>query len=153
MLCRASCISALPLACWLARWKVVISGNPRFIDGGGTSTPTFAYYETDGTWGIEGHGVDPDIEVIDDPSLMTDGGDPQLDAAITHMLEELNTTAQSRCEPIAQASCLHRNRGFGRLEACVTVTLRCSIKRNPYTKPQRPSYPNRSGMGVTEEDR
>ncbi len=38
---------------------------------------------------MEGHGVDPDIEVIDDPALMTDGGDPQLDAAIEQMLEEI----------------------------------------------------------------
>jgi len=33
--------------------------------------------------------VEPDIEVIDDPSLMADGKDPQLDAAIEHMLEEI----------------------------------------------------------------
>ncbi len=68
---------------------VGISGNPGLIDGGYTAVPTFGYYERDGTWGIEGHGVDPDIEVIDDPALMFDGGDPQLDAAIAHMLEEL----------------------------------------------------------------
>lgn len=68
---------------------VGISGNPGLIDGGYTSVPTFAYYETDGTWGIEGHGVDPDIEVIDDPALMVDGGDPQLDRAIDLMLEEI----------------------------------------------------------------
>ncbi len=68
---------------------VGISGNPGMIDGSGVTAPTFAYYEKDGTWGIEGHGVDPDIEVMDDPALMTDGGDPQLDAAIQHMLDEL----------------------------------------------------------------
>jgi len=92
-----------------------ISGNPMLIDGGGVLAPTFGYYEKDGTWGIEGHGVEPDIEVVDDPSLMVDGGDPQLDAAIAHMLEEL--------------------------------------ERNPYTPPARPAHPDRSGMGVTEEDR
>lgn len=70
---------------------VGISGNPGLIDGAGVTAPTFAYYEKDGTWGIEGHGVDPDLEVIDDPALMTDGGDPQLDAAIEHMLQELKT--------------------------------------------------------------
>ncbi|MEQ1895743.1 MAG: hypothetical protein ABL998_24655, partial [Planctomycetota bacterium] len=52
---------------------------------------SFAFYENDGTWGIEGHGVDPDIEVIDDPALMLDGGDPQLQRAIAQMLEELKT--------------------------------------------------------------
>jgi tricorn protease len=70
---------------------VGISGNPTLIDGGRISAPTFAYYETDGTWGIEGHGVDPDIDVIDDPSKMVRGGDPQLDAGIAQMLKELKT--------------------------------------------------------------
>lgn len=65
---------------------VGISGNPRLIDGGYTSAPTFAFYETDGTWGIEGHGVDPDYEVIDDPAKMVSGADPQIDKAIELML-------------------------------------------------------------------
>ena len=68
---------------------VGISGNPGLIDGASVTAPTFAYYELDGTWGIEGHGVDPDIKVVDDPSKMADGGDPQLDAAITQMLSEI----------------------------------------------------------------
>ena len=94
---------------------VGLSGNPRLIDGAYVSVPTFGYYETDGTWGIEGYGVDPDIEVVDDPSKMIDGGDPQLDAAIDLMLEE--------------------------------------IRKKPYKAPQKPKYPDRSGMGVTEADR
>ncbi len=68
---------------------VGISGNPALIDGGYTSVPTFGFYERDGTWGIEGHGVDPDIEVIDDPALMWDGGDPQLDAGLREVLGEI----------------------------------------------------------------
>jgi Tol biopolymer transport system component/C-terminal processing protease CtpA/Prc len=66
---------------------VGISGNPRMVDGGSVTVPTFGFYETDGTWGVEGHGVDPDIEVIDDPALMQSGGDPQLDRAIAEMLK------------------------------------------------------------------
>ena len=68
---------------------VGISGNPGLIDGGGVTAPTFAFYKPNSTWGIEGHGVDPDIEVVDDPALMTNGGDPQLDAGIKQMLDEL----------------------------------------------------------------
>jgi len=68
---------------------VGISGNPGLIDGGYCTVPTFAFVDLDGTWGIEGYGVAPDIEVVDDPALMVDGGDPQLDAAIEHMLDEL----------------------------------------------------------------
>jgi tricorn protease len=68
---------------------VGISGLPGLVDGASVSVPGFAYYDNDGTWGIEGHGVDPDIEVVDDPALMVDGGDPQLDAAIEHLKGEL----------------------------------------------------------------
>lgn len=74
---------------------VGISGNPGLIDGGSVTAPTFGFYKKDGTWGVEGHGVDPDMEVIDDPAKMTTyrdgsgGSDPQLDAAIKHMLDEI----------------------------------------------------------------
>ncbi len=68
---------------------VGISGNPTLIDNVFVTVPTFGFYKLDGTWTIEGHGVDPDIAVIDDPAKMVDGGDPQLDAAIQNMLEEL----------------------------------------------------------------
>lgn len=68
---------------------VGISGNPSPIDGGFIAVPRFGFYENDGTWGVEGHGVDPDIEVIADPSLMIDGGDPQLDRAIAEMLQAI----------------------------------------------------------------
>ena len=95
---------------------VGISGNPGLIDGGYTAVPTFGFYEPDGTWGIEGHGVDPDIEVIDDPGLMLQGGDPQLETAVTVMLEA-----------IANGEVL-----------------------SPTT---RPASPDRSGMGIAEEDK
>jgi len=68
---------------------VGISGYPALIDGGRVAVPSFGFYELDGTWGVEGHGVDPDVEVIDDPAKMVDGTDPQLDAAITHLLDEV----------------------------------------------------------------
>ena len=68
---------------------VGISGNPGLIDGGYVTVPTFGFYKTDGNWGVEGHGVDPDIEVVDDPAKMVDGGDPQLERAISLMLEEI----------------------------------------------------------------
>ena len=72
---------------------VGITGGPQLIDGASVTAPSFAYYEKDGTWGIEGHGVDPDIEVIDDPAKMTKGRDPQLDAAIKQMMKELKKGA------------------------------------------------------------
>lgn len=66
-----------------------ITGVPNLIDGGYTAVPTFGIYSPEGRWIIEGYGVAPDIEVVDDPALMVDGGDPQLDAAIDHLLGEL----------------------------------------------------------------
>ena len=75
---------------------VGISGNPALIDGGTIAVPTFGFYETDGTWGIEGHGVDPDLMVLDDPSKMQDDGDPQLDVAISTLLDEIKTGGYKR---------------------------------------------------------
>jgi tricorn protease len=68
---------------------VGIGGIPPLIDGASLTAPNFAFFENEKKWGIEGHGVDPDIEVVDDPSLMADGGDPQLDAAIHLMMDQI----------------------------------------------------------------
>jgi tricorn protease len=68
---------------------VGLSGNPEFIDGSSITVPRFAFYEKDGTWGVEGYGVAPDIEVIDDPALMAHGEDPQLIAGVQNLLKQL----------------------------------------------------------------
>jgi tricorn protease len=52
------------------------------VDGGGYTVPEGRIYGTTGEWFAEGHGVDPDIEVIDDPGQLAKGIDPQLDRAI-----------------------------------------------------------------------
>jgi tricorn protease len=72
------------------------SGQPGLIDGGRLTVPTFSFYNLDGEWDVEGYGVDPDIEVVDDPSLMLDGGDPQLDRAIAEVLEALEANPPVR---------------------------------------------------------
>ncbi|MBI3132289.1 MAG: PD40 domain-containing protein [Acidobacteria bacterium] len=59
-----------------------ISGAPGLVDGGSVTVPTFGIYSKEGAWIVEGHGVEPDIEVMDDPGLMAQGKDPQLDRAI-----------------------------------------------------------------------
>jgi tricorn protease len=52
--------------------------------------PEFAPYSTDGKeWIIEGHGVDPDIEIDNDPAKEYAGEDQQLNKAIEVMKEEL----------------------------------------------------------------
>ncbi|MDF1808376.1 MAG: S41 family peptidase [Phycisphaerales bacterium] len=74
---------------------VGISGVPPLIDGGSVTVPNFGFYELDGTWGIEGHGVEPDIEVDIDPVQALKGKDPQLDVAIDHLLEEIKANGFS----------------------------------------------------------
>ena len=66
-----------------------ISGMPVLIDGGSITSPSFRMYNPDGTWFKEGHGVDPDIEVDEDLSLMNKGIDPQLERAITEIKSAL----------------------------------------------------------------
>ncbi len=61
-------------------------------DGGQLFRPEFAPYSKDGTgWVIEGHGVDPDIVVENDPGKEFRGEDQQLDKGIEVILEELKT--------------------------------------------------------------
>jgi tricorn protease len=66
-----------------------ITGAPSLVDNGSISVPTFGIYNTKGEWIIEGHGVDPDIPVVDDPSFMVKGGDPQIDRAVQELTKAL----------------------------------------------------------------
>ena len=67
-----------------------ISGVPALVDGGGVTAPTFRMYSPDGKWFAEGHGVDPDIEVVDDPAIMAKGQDPQLERGIQEVMRLLS---------------------------------------------------------------
>ena len=61
-------------------------------DGGNFFKPEFAIYAKDGkNWIIEGHGVDPDIVVDNDPAKEFKGEDQQLDRGIQEITEELKT--------------------------------------------------------------
>ncbi len=66
-----------------------ISGAPSLIDGGSVTVPTFRMYDPDGKWFKEGHGVDPDIEVPEDPGMLAKGVDVQLERAIQEALRLL----------------------------------------------------------------
>ena len=46
-------------------------------------------YGPEGKWLIEGHGVDPDIVVDNNPASTFAGSDAQLEATVRHLLEEL----------------------------------------------------------------
>ncbi len=66
-----------------------ITGAPTLIDGGMVTVPTFRMYNPDGTWFKEGHGVDPDIEVKEDPTALAKGIDPQLETAIEQVMKQI----------------------------------------------------------------
>jgi tricorn protease len=71
---------------------VGIRGSLPLLDGGALFKPEFATYGKDGQgWIIEGHGVDPDIVVDNDPAREFAGIDDQLNKAIEVILEELKT--------------------------------------------------------------
>jgi tricorn protease len=62
------------------------------VDGGQFFKPEFAIYSKDGKqWIVEGHGVDPDIVVDNDPGKEFKGEDQQLDRAIQEIQDALKT--------------------------------------------------------------
>ncbi|MDA3866851.1 MAG: PDZ domain-containing protein [Salinivirgaceae bacterium] len=69
---------------------VGITGSLPFIDGANLRKPEFAPFAKDGSkFIIEGHGVDPDIEIDNDPYKEFMGEDAQLNKAIEVILKEL----------------------------------------------------------------
>lgn len=69
---------------------VGIRGSLPFIDGGTMRKPEFAHFAADGSdWIIEGHGVEPDIEVWNDPWKEFQGTDQQLRKAIEVIKKQL----------------------------------------------------------------
>ncbi|MCK5467923.1 MAG: PDZ domain-containing protein, partial [Cyclobacteriaceae bacterium] len=73
-----------------------LSGAPSLIDGGRVTIPTFRMYDPDGNWFREGHGVDPDIEVKEDPTALAKGSDTQLEKAIEVVLEAMKNNGYKR---------------------------------------------------------
>ncbi|WP_372753079.1 PDZ domain-containing protein [Labilibaculum sp.] len=68
---------------------VGMSGNAGLVDGGYIAVPRFGIFDENENWIIEGIGVYPDIEVYDQPHLVSKGEDPSLQKAIEVLLEEL----------------------------------------------------------------
>ncbi|QMU75581.1 peptidase S41 [Streptacidiphilus sp. PB12-B1b] len=66
-----------------------IDGRYSLVDGTGVTQPRFAFWMEGYGWGLENHGVDPDVEVVCAPQDWAAGRDPQLDEAIRIALAEL----------------------------------------------------------------
>ena len=63
---------------------------PSLIDGGYVNVPNAPFFD-DNRWLIEGHGIEPDIQVEADPARMNAEGDAQLEAAVKAVLEMLES--------------------------------------------------------------
>jgi len=68
---------------------VGMAGAAPLMDGGFTGAPQSGFWNPNGTWDVENHGVDPDIEVENDPASVKAGHDPQLEKAVQACLELL----------------------------------------------------------------
>jgi tricorn protease len=68
---------------------VGIEAHEGLVDGGTVTPPQFGEYNIKSQWVIEGHGVDPDIVVINMPKDVLNGKDAQLDKAIEVLLNKI----------------------------------------------------------------
>ncbi len=68
---------------------VGITNHGPLIDGGTVNVPEFGHADATGQWAVEGWGVEPDIEVENDPASVIAGKDPQLERAVQEVLEAI----------------------------------------------------------------
>ncbi len=91
-----------------------MSGIPGLIDGGTVTVPTFRMYDPDGKWFAEGHGVDPDIPVPEDPTALARGAEPQLERAVQEALRLIaETPSPIPPRPVYEVRTAPATRGTG----------------------------------------
>ncbi|MFK0151905.1 S41 family peptidase [Streptomyces sp. NPDC090493] len=75
-------------------WGGVIGIDSRYhlVDGTLVTQPKYAFWLEGYGWGVENHGVDPDVEVVQTPQDWGAGRDPQLDEAVRRALEALESS-------------------------------------------------------------
>lgn len=78
---------------------VGIQGRGPLIDGGQIFVPGSGLTDENGNWVIEGYGVDPDIDVDNDPKSEIEGRDPQLERGITEVMARLKTPVKLPPKP------------------------------------------------------
>jgi tricorn protease len=62
---------------------------PTLMDGGSVTAPRVAFYNRTGDWDVENHGVAPDYDVELTPKEWATGHDPQLEKAVTLVMDAL----------------------------------------------------------------
>ncbi|MGW6458335.1 S41 family peptidase [Streptomyces sp. NPDC055078] len=72
-------------------WGGVIGIDSRYalVDGTQVTQPKYAFWLEGYEWGVENHGVEPDVEVVTTPQDYAAGRDPQLDEAVRMALTSL----------------------------------------------------------------
>jgi tricorn protease len=63
------------------------------------NVPEFSLANTKGEYIIEGYGVDPDIEVENDPRSVIAGRDPQLERAVAEVMKKLTAPVKLPARP------------------------------------------------------
>ncbi|WP_244501044.1 S41 family peptidase [Streptomyces sp. TP-A0874] len=85
-------------------WGGVIGIDSRYslVDGTSITQPKYAFWLEGYGWGVENHGVDPEVEVVHAPQDWTHDRDPQLDEAIRIAVESLAETPAKTPPPLPQ---------------------------------------------------
>ena len=81
-----------------ATWGGLVGtlGFPPLMDGGGVTAPNLAFWDVGEGFGIENVGIPPDIEVEQTPKDVIAGRDPQLEAAIKVVMDELKANPPAK---------------------------------------------------------
>jgi len=87
---------------------VGITNRGQLIDGGVVNVPETGFANKAGEWIIEGYGVDPDIEVDNDPQSVISGKDPQLERAIAEVMAKLKTPVKLPPKPAPPVKTIDR---------------------------------------------
>jgi tricorn protease len=66
-----------------------LRSNTRLVDGGMARSPETGMYSPEGTWLVEGTGVEPDIVVYNMPHQSFLGKDAQLETAIAYLRKKI----------------------------------------------------------------
>jgi tricorn protease len=69
--------------------EIWLTSSNVLVDRGIATAAEFGVYGPEGEWLIEGHGVDPDVVVDNLPHATFEGKDPQLEAAVAHLQEQI----------------------------------------------------------------
>ena len=96
--------------------------------------------------GLTGHGVDPDIEVIDDPAKMQNGADPQLDRAIAKFARATSSIRPATCACEAAVVAVIASCGVGSDHSGHTASSIAPLSRSGRGRASSSGWPSGPAM-------